>query len=84
MGEQVQYLLVHFKVGEAQVDDILHEGKEEHAGGEAVGFRQMSEQPEANLVGEDGEMLILEDLAGLDDFFLEGDVLLVDIAGYLP
>lgn len=43
VGEEGDYFLVHFEVGEPKVDYILDEGQEEEAGRYAVGFFQMFE-----------------------------------------
>lgn len=74
---------VHFFVGKAQVDDVLDEGQEHEAGAQAVGLDQVVEEPEADLVGKDGQVLVLEDFASLEALLPEGDVLLVHSGGDL-
>ena len=41
----------------------------------------MFEEPETYFIGKDGEMVVLEDLACLDDFFSEGGMFFVDSGG---
>jgi hypothetical protein len=69
----------HLFIGEAQVNDILQEGEEGQRGGEGAGVGELPEESEADLIGEDGQMVVLEDLAGLDDLLAEDGVLLVDV-----
>lgn len=79
VGEESDDLPGHLFVGEAQVNDVLQEGEEGERGGERAGLGQLPEESEADLVGEDGQMVVLEDLAGLDDLLAEDGVLLVDV-----
>jgi hypothetical protein len=83
MCEQRDDLFVHLLVGKAQVDDVLDEGQEHEAGVQAVGLDEVVEQSEADLVGEDGQVLVLKDLASLDALLPEGHVFLVDRGGDL-
>ena len=41
----------------------------------------MLKQAETDFIGEDGQMIVLEDFGGLDDFLSEGGVFLVDGGG---
>ena len=83
MREQRDDLFVHLLVGKAQVDDVLDEGQEHEAGVQAVGLDEVVEQSEADLVGEDGQVLVLKDLASFDALLPEGHVFLIDRGGDL-
>lgn len=79
MSEERNDLPGHLFVGEAEVNDILQEGEESQWGGERARLGELPKEAEADLIGEDGQMVILKDLASLYDLLAEYGVLLVDV-----
>ena len=77
LPQQVQDLLRHLFVCEAQVYHVLHERQEQHPCGHAVCVCDLPEQPEADLIGKHRQLLVLEDFAGLYHFLPQDAVLLV-------
>lgn len=79
IGEKGKNLPGHFLIAEAQVDDILEEGKEGEGGSKTTGLGNMTEESKADFIGEDRDIAIFENLDGFGKLFSEYVVFFVDI-----
>lgn len=61
----------------------MQKGEEDEAGADTAGFRNLSEESEADFIGEDGKVIVIEHFCYFENLLTQYHVLLIDGGTYL-